>query len=53
MLQYYEINLNFLLQDINKALEKNTYLTGQNLNVTDIAAFYVLYPLVVSKLFLL
>ncbi|XP_053614364.1 eukaryotic translation elongation factor 1 epsilon-1 isoform X2 [Plodia interpunctella] len=34
------------LQDINKALEKNTYLTGQFLNVTDVAAYYVLYPLI-------
>ncbi|XP_047030889.1 eukaryotic translation elongation factor 1 epsilon-1 [Helicoverpa zea] len=34
------------LKDINKALEKNTYLTGQSLNVTDVAAYYVLYPLI-------
>ncbi|KAM3963307.1 aaRS-interacting multifunctional protein 3 [Aphomia sociella] len=33
------------LQDINKALQKNTYLTGQFLNITDVAAYYVLYPL--------
>ncbi|KAJ0174078.1 hypothetical protein K1T71_010224 [Dendrolimus kikuchii] len=33
------------LQDINKALEKNTYLTGQYLSVTDVAAYYVLYPI--------
>ncbi|KAJ8717949.1 hypothetical protein PYW07_005879 [Mythimna separata] len=34
------------LKDINKALEKNTYLTGQSLSVADIAAYYVLYPIV-------
>ncbi|XP_026763207.1 eukaryotic translation elongation factor 1 epsilon-1 [Galleria mellonella] len=34
------------LQDINKALEKSTYLTGDFLNITDIAAYYVLYPLI-------
>ncbi|CAB3234923.1 unnamed protein product [Arctia plantaginis] len=34
------------LKDINKALEINTYLTGQSLTVTDIAAYYVLYPLI-------
>ncbi|XP_063830601.1 eukaryotic translation elongation factor 1 epsilon-1 [Ostrinia nubilalis] len=33
------------LQDINKALEKNTYLTGQFLTVADIAAYYVLYSI--------
>ncbi|XP_075981011.1 aaRS-interacting multifunctional protein 3 [Anticarsia gemmatalis] len=34
------------LQDINKALEKSTYLTGHSLTVTDIATYYVLYPLI-------
>ncbi|XP_035435228.2 eukaryotic translation elongation factor 1 epsilon-1 [Spodoptera frugiperda] len=34
------------LKDINKALEKTTYLTGHKLNVTDVAAYYVLYPLI-------
>ncbi|RVE43759.1 hypothetical protein evm_011608 [Chilo suppressalis] len=34
------------LQDINKALEKNTYLTGQFLTIADIAAYYVLYTLI-------
>ncbi|XP_026729539.1 eukaryotic translation elongation factor 1 epsilon-1 [Trichoplusia ni] len=34
------------LQGINKALEKNTYLTGQHLDVTDIACYYVLYPMI-------
>lgn len=34
------------LKDINKALEKNTYLTGQVLTVTDIALYYVLYPII-------
>ncbi|XP_013187529.1 uncharacterized protein LOC106132622 [Amyelois transitella] len=33
------------LQDINKALEKNSYLNGQFLTISDIATFYVLYPL--------
>ncbi|XP_011562902.3 eukaryotic translation elongation factor 1 epsilon-1 [Plutella xylostella] len=33
------------LKDVNKALEKNTYLTGQFLTITDVAAYYVLYPL--------
>ncbi|KAH9642499.1 hypothetical protein HF086_008909 [Spodoptera exigua] len=37
------------LKDINKALEKTTYLTGQKLNVTDVAAYYVLYPLINSN----
>lgn len=40
---------NFFLQDINKALEKNTFLTGQFLTVADIAAYYVLYSIIVSK----
>ncbi|KAG6465516.1 hypothetical protein O3G_MSEX015200 [Manduca sexta] len=34
------------LQDINRALEKNTYLTGHYLTVTDVAAYYVLYPII-------
>ncbi|CAG9795794.1 unnamed protein product [Diatraea saccharalis] len=34
------------LQDINKALEKNTYLTGQHLSIADVAAYYVLYCLI-------
>ncbi|XP_049877078.1 eukaryotic translation elongation factor 1 epsilon-1 [Pectinophora gossypiella] len=33
------------LEDINKALERNTYLAGQFLTVTDVAVYYVLYPL--------
>ncbi|XP_073953875.1 aaRS-interacting multifunctional protein 3 [Choristoneura fumiferana] len=33
------------LQDINKALRMNTYLTGQALSVADVAAYHVLYPL--------
>ncbi|OWR53960.1 hypothetical protein KGM_208328 [Danaus plexippus plexippus] len=31
---------------INKALARNTYLTGHHLNVTDVAAYHVLYPLI-------
>ncbi|XP_061384040.1 eukaryotic translation elongation factor 1 epsilon-1 [Danaus plexippus] len=34
------------LQGINKALARNTYLTGHHLNVTDVAAYHVLYPLI-------
>ncbi|KAJ2948432.1 hypothetical protein O0L34_g7675 [Tuta absoluta] len=34
------------LEEINSALERNTYLTGNFLTVTDVAAYYVLYPLV-------
>ncbi|CAG5048921.1 unnamed protein product [Parnassius apollo] len=34
------------LQGINKALVANTYLTGQFLTITDIAAYHVLYPLI-------
>ncbi|XP_013162629.1 PREDICTED: uncharacterized protein LOC106114091 isoform X1 [Papilio xuthus] len=34
------------LQGINKALAKNTYLTGQALTVADIAAYHALYPLI-------
>ncbi|XP_063366740.1 uncharacterized protein LOC134655219 [Cydia amplana] len=33
------------LQDINKALQINTYLTGQSLTIADVAAYHVLYPL--------
>ncbi|KAL4703737.1 hypothetical protein ACJJTC_011725 [Scirpophaga incertulas] len=33
------------LQDINRALKCNTYLTGQFLTIADIAAYYVLYSL--------
>ncbi|KPJ09647.1 Eukaryotic translation elongation factor 1 epsilon-1, partial [Papilio machaon] len=34
------------LQGINRALAKNTYLTGQFLTVVDIAAYHALYPLI-------
>ncbi|XP_047521330.1 eukaryotic translation elongation factor 1 epsilon-1 [Pieris napi] len=34
------------LQGINRALEKKSYLTGNNLTTTDIAVFYVVQPLV-------
>ncbi|XP_013137549.1 PREDICTED: uncharacterized protein LOC106102572 isoform X2 [Papilio polytes] len=34
------------LQGINRALAKNTYLTGQFLTVTDVAAYHVFYPLI-------
>ncbi|CAH2089607.1 unnamed protein product [Euphydryas editha] len=34
------------LQGINATLENNTYLIGNNLTVTDIAAYHVLYPLI-------
>ncbi|XP_059060838.1 eukaryotic translation elongation factor 1 epsilon-1 [Achroia grisella] len=33
------------LQDINKALQRNTYLTGNFINIVDVATYYALYPL--------
>ncbi|KAI5643005.1 hypothetical protein NE865_05046 [Phthorimaea operculella] len=34
------------LEEINSALERNTYLTGNFLTVADVAAYYVLYSIV-------
>ncbi|XP_038211078.1 uncharacterized protein LOC119831693 [Zerene cesonia] len=34
------------LQGMNRALEKRSYLTGNHLTVTDVAAFYVVYSLI-------
>ncbi|CAK1552505.1 unnamed protein product [Leptosia nina] len=36
------------LQGLNRALEKKTFLTGNQLTVTDIAVFYFLQPLVAN-----
>ncbi|XP_072942927.1 eukaryotic translation elongation factor 1 epsilon-1 [Epargyreus clarus] len=34
------------LQEINRSLEKSTYLTGSYETVADVAAYHVLYPLI-------
>ncbi|XP_045452403.1 eukaryotic translation elongation factor 1 epsilon-1 [Melitaea cinxia] len=34
------------LQGLNATLENNTYLIGNHLTITDIAAYHVLYPLI-------
>ncbi|XP_028029479.1 eukaryotic translation elongation factor 1 epsilon-1 [Bombyx mandarina] len=33
------------LQEINRALQCNTYLTGQFLTIADVALYYIVYPL--------
>ncbi|XP_034835682.1 eukaryotic translation elongation factor 1 epsilon-1 [Maniola hyperantus] len=33
------------LQGLNKGLQKNTFLTGNHLTITDIAAYYTIYPM--------
>lgn len=37
-----------MFQDVNRSLQRNNYLTGQFITVTDIAAYHVLYTLLVS-----
>lgn len=40
-------------QPINNALERNTYLTGQFLTAIDVAAYYVLYLLLVRNAYVI